>query len=240
MATETSPGPISADPESLTRWRRLRPTAKTMLRMGATGKHLHTLRVGDLEVWGNAFMLLLGNPPDLPLRDRSDEMSFRFGMKSLLASPGACPVEPLLYLELGDWRDDSLLIMGLSAPMTTFTDGSLLEHLTVNARMALFIEREVQARYGEDWIYTWRGNLSAESQSGSLPAMCAKIHPKPLTYCVRKPDGDAIVAGVLMPRTTGAGMSGHLSDKDSGLVLRYDVERRLYIQGVELAHGAER
>ncbi len=211
--------PLKRDPDSLARWRRLRPSHKQMLRLGTTtyDGFMH-VRLGQLEAWSNGFMLLKGNPPDAPLVDMSERMGWS-DMRRLL-EPGACPVEPLLYLEANGYslQDRSLLIMAMLSPM----DGALMEHLTVNARMALFIEHECRPPFPDGWAFGWRGNLSAEANM-RLPAVCAKILPRPLSYCARDPDGEWTVAAALMPRTAGT-----VTARDGSLAIRYQPERRVY------------
>jgi len=212
---------LATDEQSLARWQRLRPTPKQMLRMGTNKKTFHCVRFGQLEAWGNGFFLLVGNSPDVPMEDMTQRMQ-RFSdwsdMKDRLLTPGACPVEPLLYLEADRYsvQERRLLVMEMRSP----TDSDvIMEHLTVNATMALFIERECRARFPEDWILGWRGNLSAEARIHG----CAKVHPKPLTYCVRGPGAGYTAAGVLMPRTWGS----QLVSKDGSVALQYDVTRRV-------------
>ncbi|TEU12798.1 MAG: hypothetical protein E3J25_06680 [Anaerolineales bacterium] len=210
--------PLEAGFDSLARWRKLRPSHKQMLGLGIQrgpdlrGKDFLHVRIGQLEVWGNAFMLLVGNPPDMSLRAIADWSD----MQRLL-EPGACLVKPLVYLEANGYspQDRSLLIMAMMSP----TDGALMEHLTVNARMALFIDRECRARFPEGWAFGWRGNLSAEARM----SVGAKVHPRPLTYGVRNPDGQRTASAVLMPRTAGT-----VTARDGSLAVRYHTERRVY------------
>jgi len=207
--------PLTEDLDSLARWRRLRPSHKQMLRLGTNKERFLEARIGQIEAWSNGFMLLVGDPPDTALADVSERMDWS-DMRRLL-KPGVCPVEPLLYLEANGYspQDRSLLIMAMLSP----TDGVLMEHLTVNARMVLFIERECRARFPEEWVFGWPGNLSAEARMSGR----AKVHPRPLSYCARAPGGEWEVAGVLMPRTAGA-----VTARDGSLAIRYRPERRVY------------
>jgi len=207
---------LTIDERSLKVWQRLRPTHKQILSLGTNPKQFMHVRMGQLEAWGNGFMLLVGNSPDVPWADVNERTDWT-DMRRLL-KPGSCPMDPLLYVEADGYstRDRSLLIMAMLSP----TDGAVLEHLTVNARMALFIERECRARFPEDWILGWRGNLSAEAHIHG----CAQVHPRPLTYCVRGPAEDGwIGAGVLMPRT-----AGFVRARDGSQAVRYDNETRTY------------